>query len=219
MASDCPTHTGSTQGNRPKRTASGKPPARSGAKKRAPKNPVPTRANKMARLSSLVDDMIEPSVRKRGFVLSRLVSNWRHIAGDIADWCKPVELKLDKNTHKDGVLKLSITSGRGPQAQSMAPQIIDRVNAAFGYAAVSRITLIQTMSNAGGPNAGGPNAGPHEFSPFGQSQDDLTEHAKSKPQEKNDVWTLDEKLANIKSPELRAALRRLGTPIDKPDQS
>jgi hypothetical protein len=29
------------------------------------------------------------------------------------------------------------------------------------------------------------------------------------------IWTLDEKLQQVKSPELRAALRRLGTPQDK----
>ena len=29
------------------------------------------------------------------------------------------------------------------------------------------------------------------------------------------VWALDEKLKSIKSPELRAALRRLGGPIDE----
>ena len=28
-----------------------------------------------------------------------------------------------------------------------------------------------------------------------------------------DIWTLDEKLKHIKSPELRAALRRLGGPV------
>ena len=156
----------------------------------------------MERLSTLVDDMIEPSVRKRGFVLSRLISNWRQIAGDIADWCKPVELKLDKNTHKDGVLKLSITSGRGPQAQQMMPQIIDRVNAAFGYAAVSRITLVQTMSGA-------------PVAPISaDATDDAPPQATTKEaQSGDDIWTLDEKLAGIESPELRAALRRLGTPI------
>jgi hypothetical protein len=29
------------------------------------------------------------------------------------------------------------------------------------------------------------------------------------------IWALDERLKNIKSPELRAALRRLGGPIDE----
>jgi hypothetical protein len=29
------------------------------------------------------------------------------------------------------------------------------------------------------------------------------------------IWALDEKLKNIKSPELRAALRRLGGPTDE----
>jgi hypothetical protein len=31
----------------------------------------------------------------------------------------------------------------------------------------------------------------------------------------SDIWSLDEKLKAVASPELRAALRRLGTPLDK----
>lgn len=175
---------------------------------------------KMKRLSTFVDDMVEPSARKRGFALSRLIAHWGEVAGDMASWCKPVELKLSKDNN-DGTLKLSIASGRGPQAQQMAPSIIDRVNASFGYAAVSRITFVQTMTHhpvtsfaappdahhgASGPNAHGPNA----LGPNAQGPNTSSESA----QETHDVWTLDEKLAGIKSPELRAALRRLGTPAD-----
>lgn len=154
----------------------------------------------MKRLSTFVEDMVEPSARKRGFALSRLVAHWGEVVGDMAAWCKPVELSLGKD-NRNGTLKLSIASGRGPQAQQMTPTIIDRVNASFGYAAIARVTFVQTMSQQPivtvEPAAG--STTPSE-SPAGETL---------KP---DNVWTLDEKLARIKSPELRAALRRLGTP-------
>jgi hypothetical protein len=34
-----------------------------------------------------------------------------------------------------------------------------------------------------------------------------------------DIWALDEKLKDIKSPELRAALRRLGGPVNDSDNT
>ena len=47
------------------------------------------RRRHMTRLSRLVDGMVAPSVQKRGFVISRVVSQWRYIAGDMADWSRP----------------------------------------------------------------------------------------------------------------------------------
>ena len=172
-----------------------------------PKAPA-SRTMKMKRLSSFVDDMVEPSARKRGFALSRLVAHWGEIVGDMASWCKPVELSLGRENN-NGNLKLSIVSGRGPEAQQMTPVIIDRVNASFGYAAISRISFVQTMS--------------HE--PITTVTPDhiagATAHklASESDDEAADIWTLDDKLSGIKSPELRAALRRLGTPIGSSDDS
>ncbi len=169
---------------------------------------APDRSKRMTRLSSLVEDMVEPSARHRGFVLSRLVSHWGEIVGDMAQWCKPVELKLDKSSRNDGVLKLSVASGRGPQAQQLTPAIIDRVNAVFGYAAINRVTLVQTFDSA--PTGG------HEMR-WQSQQEAIASSNEDKPSlhQKTDIWTLDEKLAAIESPELRAALRRLGTDIEK----
>ena len=76
----------------------------------------------------------------------------------------------------------------------MSDVIIDRVNANFGYRAISRISMVQTLLTPLQP-------------------------ANSKPvlqlnRDRHDIWALDDKLKNVKSPELRAALRRLGSPIN-----
>ena len=101
------------------------------------------RRRHMTRLSRLVDGMVAPSVRQRGFVISRVVSQWRYIAGDMADWSRPAQLNLSRKG--GGTLKVAIASGFGPIALQMKPSIIDRVNAAFGYRAVEDVTFVQTL--------------------------------------------------------------------------
>jgi hypothetical protein len=131
-------------------------------------------------------------------VLSRLISEWQQIVGDMATWCQPVEMKFSKGETSNGSLKLAIASGRGPEASLQTQNIISRVNAAFGYAAISRITLVQNFSHSAPKMAAPP----------------TTKRDPKRDSRNQDVWTLDEKLNKVKSPELRAALRRFGTPIE-----
>ena len=140
--------------------------------------------------------MIAPSANARGLAIGRIVSHWHDIVGDMSSWCRPNAVSFPRNSRMDGTLRLQIASGRGPQAQAMSDIIIDRVNANFGYRAISRISLVQTLSAPTQPAS--PNPGPQ----LNQYQ--------------HDIWTLDDKLKDVKSPKLRAALRRLGSPFDEP---
>ena len=148
----------------------------------------------MQLLSAMIEPMIAPSAQQRGFAISRLTSHWRDIVGDLSEWCRPASIHFARGTRNNGTLKLQITSGRGPQAQAMSKQIIDSVNTAFGYHAVSRITLVQSHA---------------PIRKVAKRQKPTT------ISDAKDVWALDEKLKDIRSPELRAALRRLGGPIDE----
>lgn len=145
----------------------------------------------MTRLSRLVDGMVAPSVRERGFVISRLVSNWRQIAGDMADWSRPTQLSLSRRG--GGTLKIAIASGYGPIALQMKQPIIDRVNANFGYGAVADLVFVQTLA----PRPAQPESPQDDSTP---SPAPLVES----------IWELDARLERINSPEIRAALRRLG---------
>jgi hypothetical protein len=158
--------------------------------------PPKNRLNKMRRLSTMIEPMVAPSANERGFAISRLISHWHNIVGDTAAWCRPADIHFPRGSSNNGTLKLQITSGRGPQAQAMSAQIIDQVNAAFGYQAVGRITLAQNLPPAA------PKTPPKKPVTISDAPD---------------VWTLDEKLKHIKSPELRAALRRLGGPVGDDD--
>ncbi len=144
----------------------------------------------MTRLSGLIDKMVAPSVQKRGFVISRLVSEWPAIAGDMARWSRPSQMNLSRG---GGTLKLAIASGFGPVALQMKAAIIDRVNAAFGYRAISEVVFVQTLPPPRRDTSHVPPATPPE--------------ARARA-----TWELDAKLEKVASPELRAALRRLGTP-------
>ena len=154
--------------------------------------PPKNRLNKMRRLSTMIEPMVAPSANERGFAISRLISHWHDIVGDTAAWCRPTDIHFPRGSRNNGTLKLQITSGRGPQAQAMSAQIVDQVNAAFGYQAVGRITLVQNLP----PST--PKTPPKKPATISDAPD---------------IWTLDEKLKHIKSPELRAALRRLGGPV------
>ena len=158
--------------------------------------PPKTRTNKMKRLSTMIDPMIAPSAQARGFAIGRIVSHWHDIVGDVSSWCRPDAVSFPRDSRTDGTLRLQIASGRGPQAQAMSDVIIDRVNANFGYRAINRISLIQTLSTPVQP------ASPRPAPQLNQTQ--------------HEIWTLDDKLKDVKSPELRAALRRLGSPVDGP---
>ena len=155
-----------------------------------PKN----RLSKMRRLSSMIEPMVAPSARERGFVISRIISHWHDTVGSLSEWCRPTAIHFPRGSRNNGTLKLQIASGRGPQAQALTQQIIDAVNVSFGYKAVERITIVQSLS------------------PPSQKKETQTPNAISGVKS---IWALDEKLKNVKSPELRTALRRLGGPIDK----
>ena len=152
----------------------------------------------MRQLSTMIEQMVAPSAQERGFAISRLISHWHDIVGDAAAWCRPADIHFPRGSSKNGALKLQIVSGRGPQAQAMSAQIIDQVNAAFGYQAVGRITLVQNLPPSH------PETPPKKPTTISNAPD---------------VWTLDEKLKHIKSPDLRAALRRLGGPVGENDDT
>jgi len=142
----------------------------------------------------MIEPMVAPSARERGFAISRIISHWHDIVGSLSEWCRPANIHFPRGSRNNGTLKLQIVSGRGPQAQAMTQRIIDAVNVSFGYSAIDRITIVQSLAPA--------------------SQKTETQAPKAISGEKN-IWALDEKLKNVKSPELRAALRRLGGPIDE----
>jgi hypothetical protein len=96
--------------------------------------------------ASLVKAPIRAAGEARGFALSRLLTHWPDIAGaEVAALTRPVRMNYGREG-MGATLSLLVASAHAPMVQMMLPRIKERVNAAYGYAAVSRISLTQTSA-------------------------------------------------------------------------
>jgi hypothetical protein len=96
--------------------------------------------------SGLLTDRIRKAGEKRGFATSRLLTHWAEIAGpDIAAIARPVKVGYAKDG-MGGTLTLLTTGAAAPMLQMQLPVLRDRVNACYGYNAISRIQVTQTAA-------------------------------------------------------------------------
>ena len=102
-------------------------------------------------VGDLVDDLLSPAARKRGFASIDLIKHWAEIVGPAyADVTQPERLSWPRRLEdggEDGFEPAMLTVRcEGPRAlllQHEVPVLIERINAAFGYAAVGRIRIVQ----------------------------------------------------------------------------
>jgi len=106
--------------------------------------PVDARAGGGLRpLAGTLDRLIARSGHKRGFAEARVLTDWRLVVGDVlAERTAPDRLARSRDD-SGGTLHLRVANGWATDVQHLAPVIIERVNAFFGYRAVSRLTLRQ----------------------------------------------------------------------------
>lgn len=82
--------------------------------------------------------------RKFGFVESAIVSRWSDIVGDAyAKHSAPDSLSFPHGKRSGGTLTVICAGPFAITLQHVEPQIVERVNRFFGYAAVARIALRQ----------------------------------------------------------------------------
>lgn len=110
-------------------------------------NPSPIRRQRgFEAASGLVKNPIRAVGEARGFALARLLTHWPEIAGEeVAGLAHPVRMTYGREG-MGASLSLLVASAHAPMVQMMLPRIKDRVNSAYGYAAVSRISLTQTTA-------------------------------------------------------------------------
>ena len=88
--------------------------------------------------------LTDPLLRKRGFVEGRIVRDWPLIAGaDLASACLPESLSFPRGRRDGATLRLLAAPARALEIQHAMPQLIERVNAHFGWAAVARVAMRQ----------------------------------------------------------------------------
>lgn len=84
------------------------------------------------------------SFRRFGFVQSSIVSRWGEIVGPrYAEVSAPESLRFPFGKRAEGVLTLTVSGAHAVIMQHVLPEITDRVNRFFGYAAVARVVLKQ----------------------------------------------------------------------------
>ncbi len=144
-------------------------------------------------LAATVARLTKPIFRKRGLAGGAIVNDWPLIAGDhLASHSAPEKIHYPPGGKKAGTLHLRVDSGgMATELQHMEPVLIERINAFFGYKAVSRLRIIQA--------------------PLPPRQ----EHNQTEPPPLSDAQEKDlgEKLQSVDDPDLRAALDTLGRKV------
>ena len=128
---------------------------------------------------------------KQGLGEAQLVAQWGSVMGaELAGETLPVKLSFPQGGRRNGTLRLRVTPAAALTVQHREPQIIERVNGFFGYAAVARLALQQ------GPLPQRPAAepGPRALSP-------------------SESAALAERLAQVPDSSVKSALLRLGAAI------
>jgi hypothetical protein len=95
-------------------------------------------------VADLVPQIGRAAFRRFGFVQSSVVTRWPEIVGERhARVCSPESIRFPPGEKSDGILQLVVLPAHAPLIQHVVPEIIERVNRFFGYAAVARVKLRQ----------------------------------------------------------------------------
>lgn len=110
--------------------------------------PVPAaerpRTGAPRQIADLMPDIGRAAFRKFGFVQSSIVTRWAEIVGShYASISAPESIRFPVGQKAGGTLQLTVMSGHAPMVQHMLPDIVERVNRFFGYAAVAKVALRQ----------------------------------------------------------------------------
>jgi len=155
--------------------------------------------------ATLLRDRIRSAGESRGFAVSHILTNWAEVAGEgIAQICSPVKMGYGKGG-LGATLTLLTNGASAPVLQMQLPALRDRINACYGYNAVSRIQITQTAPQgfAEGSDSFRPAPRPLPVRPRADLDARATEIA-----------------AQIDDPDLRAALDRLARNVlSRPDRT
>ena len=96
------------------------------------------------RTAQLVQGRIRHASETRGFAQTRLLTHWPEIVGaDIAAIARPVNVSYGRQGF-GATLTVLTTGAQAPMLEMQKEQLRDKVNAVYGYNAISRIRITQT---------------------------------------------------------------------------
>ena len=101
-------------------------------------------------LADLIDACLGPTLAKQGFAASDVIVAWPEIAGErLAAWSRPVKLEWPRRRPEPGAppepatLVVRVEGAFALEMQHLAPLLVERVNAHYGWRCVGRIVLKQ----------------------------------------------------------------------------
>jgi hypothetical protein len=148
------------------------------------------------RTGGILSRQIRKASEKRGFVETRLLTHWAEFVGEtIAKVAQPVKV----NYAREGLgatLTILSSGANAPMLQMQLPTIIERVNACYGYSAISKIRITQTAPIG-----------------FGEDQKTFDRHESAKILSPQAVKDIDMAVENVSNNDLKDALSRLGQNI------
>ncbi|MES2916687.1 MAG: DUF721 domain-containing protein [Pseudomonadota bacterium] len=94
----------------------------------------------------LMKQAVRTAGEARGFAVARLLTHWAEVAGEeMAQKTRPVKIGYGKGGI-GATLTLLVKAAEAPMVQMALPVLKERVNAVYGYAAISHIHLTQTAA-------------------------------------------------------------------------
>jgi hypothetical protein len=170
-----------------------------------PVRDLKTRARRWRALGQLVEPATRRLLGRRGAALAPLLAHWEAIVGPaLGRHCVPVRLVLPRGTARSattgGTLHVRAAAGAfATELTHRAPLLCERINTHLGYRAVESIRVTQgPLSTAAAGAAKRPRRSP-ALPPA--------------PPPAHAVKALEDRLATVPDPELRAALDRLGRAV------
>ncbi len=96
------------------------------------------------RTATLLNDQIRHAGESRGFAVARLLTHWAEIVGqDMAAIARPVNVGYGKGG-MGATLTVLTTGPQAPMLEMQKEQLRGKVNAVYGYNAISRVRITQT---------------------------------------------------------------------------
>ena len=150
------------------------------------------------RTAIVLNDQIKRAGESRGFAVSRVLTHWAEIAGaDIASIARPVNVSYGRGGF-GATLTVLTTGAQAPMLEMQKERLRERVNAAYGYNAISRVRITQTA-------------------PTGFSEGQAMFAPQPKPSapapDPKVVSEVGQAVAPVENADLRAALERLGRTV------
>jgi len=97
-----------------------------------------------SRAATLMQTKIRKASEDRGFAVTRLLTHWSEVVGQAtATIATPVNVSYGKGG-MGATLTLLTTGAQAPMLEMQKEQIREKVNACYGYRAISRVRITQT---------------------------------------------------------------------------